>query len=55
VAHRSRSVIDPDGQLAALTLINVRWLLDRDGELQVTWPAGHVTADDLAALLQPAG
>jgi hypothetical protein len=45
---------DASGQLIAMTLVNVRWLLDRDGELTITWPAGLVTADDLAGALAPA-
>jgi hypothetical protein len=38
----------------AMTLVNVRWLLDRDGELTITWPAGLVQADELAAVLASA-
>lgn len=42
---------DLDGRVVALTLVNVRWLLDRDGDLTITWPAGHVSADELAPAL----
>jgi hypothetical protein len=28
-----------------------KWLLDRDGELTIIWPSGHVNADELAAAL----
>lgn len=45
---------DESSQVIALTLVNVRWLLDRDGELTITWPAGHVAAGDLADVLAPA-
>jgi uncharacterized protein YuzE len=45
---------DEDGRVIALTLVNVRFLLDRDGELVITWPAGHVAAGDLAGALVPA-
>lgn len=45
---------DGSDNVIALTLVNVRWLLDRDGELTITWPAGHVQADELAAALVPA-
>jgi YD repeat-containing protein len=45
---------DAAGRVIAMTLTNVRWLLDRDGEVTITWPAGHVTADDLAQALQSA-
>jgi len=33
---------DESGRVIAMTLVNVRWLLERDGELTITWPAGHV-------------
>jgi hypothetical protein len=37
-----------------MTLTNVRWLLDRDGQVTITLPAGHAGPDDLAQALQPA-
>jgi hypothetical protein len=40
---------DEAGRVVALTLVNVRSLLDRDGEVTITWPAGHVGAVDLWA------
>jgi uncharacterized protein YuzE len=45
---------DEAGRVVAMTLVNVRWLLERDGELTITWPAGHVAAGELAELLAPA-
>lgn len=45
---------DDAGRVIAMTLVNVRWLLDRDGEITITWPAGHVLANELAAVLAPA-
>ncbi len=45
---------DAAGRVVGMTLTNVCWLLDRDGELVVTLPAGHVSPDDLAQALQPA-
>lgn len=46
---------DRAGKVTALTLVNARWLLDRDGELTITWPAERVQAADLAdALLSSA-
>jgi uncharacterized protein YuzE len=45
---------DNAGRVIAMTLVNVRWLLERDGELTITWPAGHVDADEIAGLLAPA-
>jgi hypothetical protein len=35
----------------SLTLTNVRRLLERDGDLTITWPAEHLTADELAPVL----
>jgi hypothetical protein len=37
-----------------MTLLNVRTLLARDGELTITRPDGHVGAGDLAGVLVPA-
>jgi uncharacterized protein YuzE len=45
---------DQGRRVIAMTLVNVQWLLDRDGELTSTWPSGHVKADDLAEALASA-
>lgn len=45
---------DEVGRVVAMTLVNVRWLLERDCELTTTWPAGHVDAGEIAGLLAPA-
>jgi uncharacterized protein YuzE len=45
---------DASGRVIAVTLVNVRWLLDRDGELTITWPIARVQADELAEVLLPA-
>ncbi len=45
---------DVEGRIVGMTLTNVRWLLDRDGQLTVTLPAGHAGPEDLAAALKPA-
>lgn len=45
---------DENGRIVSIVLINVRWLLERDGEITITWPQGHVKATELAAVLQPA-
>jgi uncharacterized protein YuzE len=42
---------DEKQKVIAMTLVNVKWLLDRDGELTITWPCEHVNADELAAAL----
>ena len=42
---------DGDGHVIAMTLVNVSRLIDRDGELRITWPDGSVTSDDRASVL----
>jgi uncharacterized protein YuzE len=42
----------PDGQVIGVTIINARWLLERDGHLTITLPhAVRVEAGALAAAL----
>jgi hypothetical protein len=38
----------------AMTLVNVKWLVERDGELRITWPDGHVTRDEPGRVLPAA-
>ncbi len=38
----------------AMTLVNVKWLLERDGELTITWRDGHVSHDDPPRVLAAA-
>ncbi len=45
---------DESGQVIALTLVNAKWLLERDGEVSVTIPS-HVSADALAPALALTG
>lgn len=45
---------DEARRVVAMTLVNVRSVLDRDGGLTITWPAGHVGAADLVDVLVPA-
>jgi hypothetical protein len=37
-----------------MTLVNLKWLLERDGELRITWPDGHLTHDALSNVLAAA-
>jgi uncharacterized protein YuzE len=46
---------DEDRHVIALTLVNAKWLIERDGELRITWPDGRVTRDEGATILAPAG
>lgn len=45
---------DATGRVVGMTLVNVRWLLDRDGKLTITWPADQLSPDELAPALQAA-
>ena len=45
---------DKSGRVVAMTLVNVRWLLERNGELTITWPTVRVKSDELAEALAPA-
>jgi hypothetical protein len=45
---------DANGRAIGMILVNARWLLERDGELTITWPAAHVAPDELAEALRPA-
>ena len=43
---------DSDGHIIGVTIINARWLLDRDGHVTITLPqAMQVAAGDLAGVL----
>lgn len=42
---------DELGAVIGLTLLNVRWTLERDGELTLTWPPARLGADQLDAAL----
>lgn len=46
----------PDGEVIGITIVNARWLLDRDGKITITVPERiDVSADVLAsALTSPA-
>jgi uncharacterized protein YuzE len=43
---------DDSGQVIALTLVNAKWLLERDGEVRITIP-NRASADTLALALAP--
>jgi uncharacterized protein YuzE len=45
---------DADGNVIGMVLVNVRWLMDRDGELRITWPDGHVSHGAPADILPAA-
>lgn len=41
----------PDGSLVGLTIVNARWLLEKDGEIVVTLPEQQIRATDLGRVL----
>jgi uncharacterized protein YuzE len=46
---------DADGRVIGLTIINARWLLEREGQLTVTLPEQvHVSSTVLEQVLAPA-
>ncbi|MGH2912561.1 MAG: DUF2283 domain-containing protein [Solirubrobacteraceae bacterium] len=42
---------DENGNVIGIVLLNVRWTLERKGELSLTWPPEHLAAGDLAPAL----
>lgn len=45
---------DEHGAVIGLTLLNVRWTLEREGELTLTWPEEHLSAGALDPILTAA-
>ena len=45
---------DESGAVIGLTLLNVRWTLEHDGELTLTWPREHLGAEALRPVLAAA-
>jgi uncharacterized protein YuzE len=47
---------DGDGRVIAMTLVNIKWLIERDGDLKITWPevVGHVPSDRVTPVLASA-
>lgn len=59
----ARGLETPDGHaihyderaaVIGLTLLNVRWTLEREGELTLTWPQEHLVAAELDPVLAAA-
>jgi uncharacterized protein YuzE len=45
---------DGDDKVIGMVLVNLRFLVNRDGELRITWPDGHVSHDERAAVFAAA-
>ena len=45
---------DESDRVIGMVLVNVRYLLERDGEVKVTWPEDHISRDQLTPVLAPA-
>jgi hypothetical protein len=41
------------GELIGVVLLNMRWTLERDGAITLTWPAERLDADQLKPAFQP--
>jgi uncharacterized protein YuzE len=44
---------DGDGSLIAVTLVNARYIFEREGKIPITLPEHRVVAADLGAVLAP--
>ena len=45
---------DADGNVIGMIVVNLRFLLERDGELKITWPEAHVPREEFSAVLPAA-
>lgn len=45
---------DGDGTLIAITIVNARRILEREGKIPITLPSHRIEATDLGAVLTPA-
>ncbi len=47
--------LDESGSVLGITIVNAKWLIERDGKIAITVPIRiETTADDLAPAFQPA-
>lgn len=45
---------DADGNVIGMIIVNLRFLLERDRGLKITWPEAHVPREEFAAVLPAA-
>jgi uncharacterized protein YuzE len=45
---------DAEGNVIGMIIVNLRFLLDRDGELKITWPEAHIPPDEFSSVLPAA-
>jgi uncharacterized protein YuzE len=45
---------DKDGNVIGMVIVNLRGLLERDGELRITWPEAHVKREEFSSVLAAA-
>jgi uncharacterized protein YuzE len=45
---------DANDNVIGMVFVNMRFLVNRDGELRITWPDGHVSHDERAAVFAAA-
>lgn len=53
-AERPLPQFDGDGTLIAITIVNARRILEREGKIPITLPSHRIEATDLGAVLTPA-
>jgi uncharacterized protein YuzE len=46
--------LDTDGNVIGMIIVNLRALLERDGELKITWPEAHVPPEEFSSVLAAA-
>lgn len=44
---------DADGSLIAVTIVNARWIFEREGKIPITLPEHRIVAANLDAILTP--
>lgn len=45
---------DADGNIVGMVIVNLRALIERDGELKITWPEAHVQPAEFSSVLAAA-
>lgn len=45
---------DEHGDVIGAMLLNVKWALEHEGEVTLTWPKAHLAAEDLGPVLAAA-
>lgn len=46
--------LDANGNIVGMVIVNLRALIERDGELKITWPEAHVRPMEFSSVLAAA-